>query len=267
MCSVPNSVNRSGQCRLHKYCPYCCYLEKQHVLARYVPCYDSGIWFFLTGSFSGDLTINGTSDYYDLLNYWDAYKSALQQLVREKLVRGVFWTEELAVNSIGPTHLLPHIHATIEADAFDQETVDKLEALVVSNLKSTLGPDYLIPDIHVKNINSQRKFLSHLQYQVKPLQIVKPYDLAWSRSMHNNKAGAVRLNSETTDLVLGYSTITTHRHKINYAGNLNPKTKFFIGTKERHIKAAHSIVKAVMKEGVDYIEMDENQKKEIADQQ
>ncbi len=108
LCSVPNSVNRSGQCKLHKFCPYCCFLEKQTALARYVPVYDSGQWFFMTGSFTGDLPMTGISSYFELQSYWDAYKLSLQQVVREGLLRGVFWTEELAVNSISPTQVLPH---------------------------------------------------------------------------------------------------------------------------------------------------------------
>jgi hypothetical protein len=259
LCSIPNKVNRSGQCRLHKYCPYCCFLERRHALARYVPCYDSGIWHFLTGSFTGDLKMTGTGDYYELLHYWDAYKIALQQLVKDKLIRGAFWTEELAVNSIAPVHVLPHIHATIEADSVDAEVIEKLNAAVSLNLKATLGPDHLAPNIQVKSLNSQRKLLSHLRYQVKPIKLVKAYDLAWSRALHNNRAGAVRLNSETTDLVLGYSSITNRRFKINYAGNLNPKTKLYIGVKAKDMRAAKDEVNALIREGVDYIEMDEKE--------
>jgi hypothetical protein len=265
MCSVPNPVNRSGQCKLHKYCPYCCFLERQRALAKYVPAYDSGVWHFLTGSFTGDLTMTGTNSYYDLQHYWDAYKLTLQQLVKDKLVRGVFWTEELAVNSIAPVHVLPHIHALIEADALDDETVELLKAGVVRNLEAALGPDCLTPNIKVKNLNSRRKLLSHVQYQLKPIQIVKAYDLAWSRSVHNNRAGAVQLNSQTTDLVLGYSTATKDRNKINYAGNLSPKTKLYIGTREKEMKEARKLVGAVMKEGADYIELEEPKVSPIED--
>jgi len=256
MCSVPNAVNRSGQCKLHKYCQYCSFMARQRALIRYVPAYESGIWHFLTGSFTGDLTMNTPADYYDLLNYWDAYKLALRNLVKLKLIRGVFWTEELAVNSIAPTRVLPHIHATIEADSMDDETIRILKSSVVANLKTTLGPDCLAPNIQVKNLNSQRKLLSHVQYQIKPIKLVKAYDLAWSRAVHNDRAGAVNLNSQTTDLVLGYSCATKDRTKINYAGNLSPKAKMYIGTRDRDMKEAQAVVRSVIKEGSDYIELD-----------
>jgi len=263
LCSIRNSVNRSGQCRLHKFCPYCAYLEKQQVLARYVPVFKSGIWFFVTLSFTGDLRMSGTNDYYDLLHYWDACKSALKSLVEQRLVRGVFWTEELAVNSIAPTHVLPHIHATIEADEFGAGRVEELKALAINHLNAVLGPDHLQPDIKVTSVNSQRSLLSHLQYQVKPVQIVRAYDLGWCGAVQNDRAGAVGLNSETTDLVLGYSSITNRRTKLNYAGNLNPKTKFYVGSKKTQLKAAQSMVHAVMREGVDYIEMEESENNDI----
>jgi hypothetical protein len=185
MCSVPNLVNRSGQCKLHKYCPYCSFLSRQQALARYVPVYDSGIWHFLTGSFVGDLHMTGTNSYYDLLHYWDAYKRAMYQLVDDGLVRGVFWTEELAVNSIAPVHVLPHIHAIIEADAMGEGVVEALTTSVINNLRAAIGPDHLTPNFQIKSLNSQRKLLSHIQYQVKPIQIVRAYDVAWSRAVHN----------------------------------------------------------------------------------
>jgi hypothetical protein len=231
-------------------------MARQRALIRYVPAYECGIWHFLTGSFTGDLTMNTPADYYDLLNYWDAYKLALRNLVKLKLIRGVFWTEELAVNSIAPTRVLPHIHATIEADSMDDETVQILKASVVANLKTTLGPDCLAPNIQVKNLNSQRKLLSHVQYQIKPIKLVKAYDLAWSRAVHNDRAGTVQLNSQTTDLVLGYSCATKDRTKINYAGNLSPKTKMYIGTRDKDMKEAQAVVSGVIKEGADYIELD-----------
>ena len=235
MCSVPNSINRSGQCKLHKFCPYCSFLEKQHCLARYVPVYDYGNWFFLTGSFNGDLNLTDLSDYFELVSYWDAYKSTLRQLVNEKLIRGVFWTEELAVNSIATTKVLPHIHATIEADEVNDETLFRFSELVAANLKSLLGPDILAPNIQVKNLNSQRKLLSHLQYQIKPIKLVKAYDLAWSRCSHNDRAGVVRLNSETTDLVLGYSHITNRRTKIETQPATSIQSPKFISELGRRI--------------------------------
>ncbi len=257
MCSVPNLVNRSGQCKLHKFCPYCCFLEKQTALARYVPVYDSGNWFFMTGSFTGDLHMTGISSYFELQSYWDAYKLSLQQVVKEGLVRGVFWTEELAVNSIAPVQVLPHIHAIVESSDLSDGVVHGIRDLVARNLRAALGPDCLPANIQIKSLNSQRKLLSHTQYLLKPIRLVKAYDAAWSRAVHDNRTGAIRLNSETTDLVLGYSAASTDRTKINYAGNLSPKTKAYIGTRESERDDAREVVAQVMGEGVDYIELED----------
>jgi hypothetical protein len=201
--------------------------------------------------------MTGISSFFELTAYWEAYKLSLQQMVGEGLVRGAFWTEELAVNSIAPTKVLPHIHATLEADGFDNELQKELKGLVTHNLRAALGPDCLAPNLHVKPLNSQRKLLSHLQYQLKPIKLVKAYESGWSRAFHNHRAGAVRLNSETTDLVLGYSSVTKDRTKINYAGNLSPKTKTYIGTKVSEKDGAKEIVAQVMAEGTDYIEAEQ----------
>ena len=259
LCSVRNAVNPSGQCKLHKFCPYCAFLQQRHNMARYVPAFDDGVWHFVTGSFTGDLLMRSAADYYELTDYWDAYKSALQELVRLNLLRGVFWTEELAVNSIAPVQTLPHIHAIVEADEMSDETMQQLNSLVVQNLKSVLGPDHLSPNIHAKTLSTQRNLLSHVQYTIKPIQIVKAYDTSFARSVHNNRSGVALLNSETTDLVLGYSVASKDRQRINSAGNLSSKTKNYIGTKEGDIEAAKEHVNDVIKQGTDYIEMNSEQ--------
>ena len=257
LCSVPNSLNRSGQCKLHKFCPYCSFLARSQALARYVPVYESGAWHFLTLSFEGDLLMNDASDYFTLTDYWDGLKAGLRELVGLKLIRGAFWTEELAVNSIAPVHVLPHSHALIEADCVNDEALAKLRESVSRNLKAVVGPDHLNLNLHLKPLNSQRTLLSHLQYQIKPIQIVKPYDLAWYRNVDTERNGAVEINSQTTDLILGYSCATKRRNKINYAGNLSPKTKAFIGTKPKEMKDARRVVSEVMELGVEYVDMDE----------
>lgn len=254
LCSIPNRANRSGQCRLHKYCPYCCFLERQKALARYVPAYHRGNWFFLTGSLAGDLPMTGTSSYHELTAYWDAYKSAIRQLLKDSLIRGAFWTEELAVNRLSPVHALPHIHATMEADDLSDETLMRLAELVAGNLKSSLGPDHLLPNLQLKNLDGQRKLLSHLQYQLKPIRITRAYDWAWTQCQQNNRSGVVKLNSDTTDLVLGYSTATKDRLKINCCGSLNPKAKAYIGTGTKDLKDMRGVVAEVMKDGVDFVE-------------
>ena len=103
-CGIPSAVNPSGRCRLHQYCPYCCWRERTAAQLTYVPGFYQGTWHFLTGSFEGDLGFT-CSDGYDWLHYWDAYKHGLSALVEEGLIDGAYWTEELAVNSLLPTRV------------------------------------------------------------------------------------------------------------------------------------------------------------------
>ena len=261
MCSIPNSTNKSGQCRLHKFCPYCAFLEQRHAMARIVPAFEHGNWFWITGTFIGDLSMTTNSSYYELADHWDAYKKAIQQVTKAGLIRGAFWTEELAVNSLAPVHTLPHIHATIEADEFGEETVEQIKAHVIDHLRSCLGPDHLQPKIHVKSITTQHQLLSHVQYQVKPISIVKSYRKAWNSFASEDRTPATTINSHATDLVLGYSEATKRRSRILYAGNLDSKTKSFIGTKTSALKAAGTIVNEVMKEGVLRVVVDDSDDK------
>lgn len=90
------------------------------------------------------------------LVHWEACKSALVQLVRDQRIRGVFWSEELAVNSLLPVRVLPHVHAIVDADDVDVELIRDMEALVAAYLERHLDDGQLIPNVHGKPITTAR---------------------------------------------------------------------------------------------------------------
>ena len=125
-CSMRSSINPSGTCRLHRYCPYCCYLKARDVQLQFVPVFGDSNWHFLTGSFRGSLDMPDSNSCYDWLQYWDAYKSALTKLTDDETIRGFYMVEELAVNRILQPSMLPHIHAIIDADELSESTLDEV---------------------------------------------------------------------------------------------------------------------------------------------
>lgn len=235
LCGISNTSNRSGACRLHKFCPSCCWYERAHAQLRYVPAFDKGTWHWITGSFTGDLHMRTEcpiNDVNDWRAYWDAYKTAFVQMVNTKTFRGVFWTEELAVNSFLPTRVLPHVHAVVEADDIDAQ---KLAQAVCDHLEKALGDNHLQPDIQHAPILSERSLKDRIGYMLKPINVLKAYRNAWEEALLDDRQLAPSLNSQATDLILGYSNVTTRRPKMIAKGSLDSKSKNFIGIPTREL--------------------------------
>lgn len=269
-CGIKNRVNRSGACKLHKFCPSCCWRERNTKLLTYVPAFDSGTWHWLTGSFVGELTFDASGAIqgaYEWLAYWDAYKAAFVNWVKRKSVRGVFWVEELAVNSMLPTKVLPHVHAIVEADVVGEAELQELQENLHSNLRSNLdlGLDHMEPNVEARQIDTARSLLDRIGYMIKPINILTAYQKAWNRASFNNRHRAQQLNSDTTDLVLGYSHITTRRNKINVKGSLDPKAGCFVGIARDERDDHRRDLAAIRAEALDeYIEVAVEQELEEA---
>lgn len=218
-------------CRLHKYCPYCCWWVRNNAWLTFVPVFDEGNWFFVTGSFTGELTKDWDCDVYSWLDYWNAYKIGFQNWISNQHVNGVYWTEELAVRLFLPTRVLPHVHAIVEAGCLEEADLRALEASVNQHLDTVLG-DHLPANIEVKPIQSARHLMDCIRYMYKPLNILKAYERTWPVASFHNRYLAQTLNSQAADLVLGYSLVTTDRCKMNGKGNLNAKARNFIGVRK-----------------------------------
>ena len=143
-CSMPSHVNPSGACRLHRFCPYCSYLTGRAAQLQFIPSFNLANWFFLTGSYVGSLEC----DSYNWLNYWNAYKAGLDQLLLLDKIRGYYLTEELAVTKLVEVQVLPHIHAIIDSDEFDAETQDSLTQTVQTHLTAVSYTHLTLPTIY-----------------------------------------------------------------------------------------------------------------------
>jgi hypothetical protein len=254
-CGIPSAVNPSGRCRLHQFCPYCCWRERNQAQLAYVPSFHDGNWHFLTGSFDGDLAFTG-SDGFDWLHYWDAYKYGLSALVKEGVIDGVYWTEELAVNSFVPTRVLPHAHCVIDAFELTDTAIEILKDKVTEHLAKNLGPDFLLPDVKYSAIQDQKGLLDRIGYMVKPMKLLKAYERAWVGASFHNRARVWELNSQLTDLIKGHSEITRRRPKMQAKGTLNPKAKGFIGVRKenRSEREYQELINELKKQPTEYIQ-------------
>jgi hypothetical protein len=254
-CGIPSAMNPSGQCRLHQFCPYCCWKERNAAQLRYVPSYYDGTWHFLTGSFTGELRFAG-QDGYDWLHYWNAYKVGLAALVNEGLIDGAYWVEELAVNSFLPTMVLPHVHAIIDAPELTDATLELLKDTVNHHLENSLGMDFLPPNVKSAAIQDQKGLFDRIGYMLKPMKLLRAYETAWVGASFHNRARVWELNSQLTDLVGGHSQFTRRRPKMQAKGTLNPKCREFIGVhREDHGKREYQeLINEMKKLPVEFIQ-------------
>ncbi len=230
-CGVPNLVNRAGNCRDHKFCPYCNFLVRRQALQTYVPAFDHGTWHFLTLSFHGQLGFNHATAYASL-DCWDACRDALQHLLDLHRVRGLHWTEELAIRSFLPLRVLPHVHAVVDADTFGEEDLAQLQQRMLawrSHEGEALPRE---PDLDVRPIRTERSLFDRIRYLYKPLDLVPKYESAWPLASQNDRARAWELNSQVRELAAGIFQIRKDRQRMNSKGSLNPKDKRFIGIKK-----------------------------------
>ena len=197
-------------------------------------------------------------DAYDWLHYWDAYKSALKSLVADGDIRGVFWTEELALVKMLPTEVLPHIHALIEADSVDADIQAKLHQRVTQQLDGALE-EHLPPNTKVCSIKSQASLFHHIRYMIKPIDLVKAYDFAWPQAQSHNRHLAQSLNSQMSELVQGFSLVTIDRRKLNSKGNLNACTKNYIGVRKKNHAKHRECLKQLNEAKREYIQTPETE--------
>lgn len=227
-CGVPTPFNPRGVCRDHRFCPYCNYLVRERAVRTYVPAFDMGTWHFVTLSFQGNLPFD-SMNIGSTIDLWDACKSTLASLHTDGLISGVHWTEEIAILSFLPLRVMPHVHALVDAPAFgDPQLQHMLQHL--SNWRNQAGePIPLVPDIDVRPIATPRSLLDRTRYAYKPIDLARPYGVAWVNHIEDNRGKAWELNSQAREMISGIFEARKKRDRMRSKGTLEPRTKGFIG--------------------------------------
>jgi len=220
-CCRPNPLNRSGTCQLHQYCCYCCYLKQQSLLQQFLPRFHQASWHSITLSFHGDLPF----DTFDAVpSHWAACKAGLSTLLEEKLIDGYYCTRELKINSFLPCRVLPHFHAVVVAESFDESAEARLAEAIAANPYVTLTPS-----IQAKSIADESGFYNHLRYLYKPLNLLEPYRREWQIVEANPEIPKWKLNSAVSDCLGRYCLINYQRPKMFTAGVMHPQHAQYLG--------------------------------------
>lgn len=264
-CCVPNQFNPLGQCKHHKFCPYCNYLVRQSAVERYLPGFYRGNWHWVTISSSGELPFE-SKNAFDCLDYWNAGKRGLQLLVKSGLIRGAYWVEEMKVLSFLPTRVMPHIHALIDADAFGPDTIAVLEANIRTFRTGEDEPLALEPNVDVRPVPSEKSMFNRLSYMFKVVDLVSPYTRAWTDAASNNRKFVWRLNSEARECISGIFEITKFRDRMSSRGTLHPNHPRFVGLKKSQAETQENreYVRQIREQDQEFsIESDEHQELEL----
>lgn len=182
-----------------------------------------------------------------MIDYWNACKTGLRSLQDEGLVNGYYATEELKLIQFLPTSVLPHIHAVVDAERFDQAALMRLEQFIKAQ------PNIELPDsMRVRSISTESDMYWSLNYLYKTLELAEPYRTAWSTVELNNRQHAWHLNSEVQDFMLFHDDITTNRYKMCKAGTLHPHHARYVGVKGSERAGYREYVDSIRQDPIPY---------------
>ena len=205
-------------CGNYWFCPACCHVRRMDFQRRFAHSFNSGRFFHLTVSYGRSLSlVDPPGQFIEV--HWDAIVSALRLMVDAGFIRGVYWTQELFLESLDDhVPVLPHLHALIDADAFGDLEQRVLHLLIQdyrgeswSNDRRRFLPDdsvrVLLPvSIDVVPIESDYQLHNTLGYLCKPVDLAKPY-LAGVQQCQLGERDFCELNQAKDDFLLGVQTL------------------------------------------------------------
>ena len=222
-----SSFASPGLCHKPRLCLKCARLEARKSLKVFRPLFGLHRWGFLTISFHNNLLYSRTVSTTQWLRYWDAASASVTNLRKQGFIQGAIVREELAINSIAPMRVLPHIHAIVSYP----DITDSVKYTLASDVNSALqaaGEDApLIPSIHFGALSTEEDFVRTWEYIYKPTLFYEAYSAKWDdEAMPRAKKC---LNRSIHEAVEAAIHIPHGRRQIRYLGNMRSGTRHFIG--------------------------------------
>ena len=220
-CGMTNQHGTST-CDYRKFCSRCATLVGEEHLRRLQPAYTFGNWASLTISLSDAIPL----DLGLICELFDVYDIILKSLQKIGAIRGYFSVREVSVPQFLPLRVLPHLHILLDADAYDQEMPDEIEAVLDSFLEKR-GSE-VRSDVKLKLIDDRTYYQNTIKYFFKPMDIHTKYKLAIDTQVSVNPNRIVALNSESKDLAVGMMSLHTHAKGVKQSGSLHPLSETYI---------------------------------------
>ena len=209
--------NSTGLCNKPRLCWHCARNNVRNTLRTFQPVFFNHDWGFLTISYDGSLPFGPSSDLNWTL-YWEAAKSALKRLVGTGAISGAMVREELAVLSLCPTIVQPHLHAIVPVSELSEGSVELLSRWT-SNYTDDLGESVALkPSIVFKPVTTEDGFEGIVHYIHKPIDFVSPYRARWDDKL--DAKDKATLNRAARDIIEASVAVPKGRFQIDYLGNM-----------------------------------------------
>jgi len=220
-------TNPTGLCNKPRLCWPCSHRNARKTIKTFGPNFYQHQWGFLTISYHGSLPLHHLSGSEWWL-HWDAAKSALKRLVETKNVDGAMWREELAILSLLPTTVLPHLHAILPTDCLSGAAIECLTSWTMGHRDDIGNGIQLAPSIDFKPLATQDDFDRVAHYLHKPIDLVTPYQSRWNDLAPLDEK--VAINREMRDLTEAILYHSWRRSQVGYYGNMRASSRStFIG--------------------------------------
>ena len=226
-------INPTGLCNKPRLCMHCARRNVQNTLRTFGPAFHRHQWGFLTLSYHGDLPFTHISGP-DWSRHWDAAKSAVKRLVANEIVGGAMIREELAILSLNPTSVQPHVHAIVPAGELSKAAEECLSSWMQGYRDDQGDGVSMPPSIKFERIATEEDFNRIVQYIHKPIDFVTPYVGLWG--LVETYEEKVMINRAIRDAMEAVIVLTQGQRQIDYFGNMRAASKrSFIGVplKER----------------------------------
>ncbi len=231
LCDVKSSeihgINPTGLCNRHRLCHHCANRRAIKTLKTFQPKFYQHKWCFLTISYKENLPLTHLSGP-QWARHWAAAKLALKRLVSTDHIPGAMWREELAIPSLIPTRVLPHLHAIIPVENISPCGLELL-ASWIAGYRDDLGYGVeLESSIKCDTIATEEDFVRYVSYIHKPVNFVNPYALIWDDDA--SREDKVNINRLMRDLIEATIMHPKDRDQLGYFGNMLATTRGrFIG--------------------------------------
>lgn len=202
-------------CGLVKWCDYCAYVRKMKLMRGLLTSFGTARFWFLTISFQGYLSFM-PGDALDVEVYWDAAVNALKMMVKDCIFEGIWWSEELHVQSLVPPLVEPHVHAIVACDQINMGMVDGLKervaayrAVVCEHFKPENLPDRMFRvtrpiTTRTYELRSEIDLTNVIGYLIKTINLPEAYLAEWTSAEADHRAGVPWLNMGVDDIVRGF---------------------------------------------------------------
>ena len=224
------SVSSPGLCHKPRLCLKCASLEARKSLNVFKPNFHNHSWGFLTISFHGDLPYSSTVSPAEWWRYWDATVHGVRQLNKAGYIQGAILREEIAINSIAPIRVLPHLHAIVSSPDVSDGVIDELGFDVYSYLDAQGEGVELLPSIRIQPLLTEDDFERVWFYIYKPTLFYDAYLAKWNDDATPQAKGC--LNRSMHEAIDATIHIPFRRRQIHYLGNMRSSNRDFIGVLE-----------------------------------